>query len=275
MKTIFSIGETAKINNVSIQALRHYDKIGLLKPSYVNEESGYRYYTLDQFIYLDIIKYAKMFGIPLKEVRDTLSSGDMQEISIKIRTYRDMLEKQIETLFSVNKRFTKVTELIEYGLEAVQQQEPYQRWINKRHIIKLKDQDEVVNFEVNSRKIEIDMLQSNLEFAFESGYFIDIPLFMNLGKESFISAYMTVMGGDELTHFISENEYVFSHIPEGNYVCLTYNEHNKMERIKKMQDYLNQINMRETTIILVTELYDNFESQSHEIQVYLQPQHNY
>ncbi|MCI4129557.1 MerR family transcriptional regulator [Bacillus haynesii] len=267
----FSIGETAKINNVSIQALRHYDKIGLLKPSYVNEESGYRYYTLDQFIYLDIIKYAKMFGIPLKEVRDTLSSGDMQEISIKIRAYRDMLEKQIETLSSVNKRFTKVTELIEYGLEAVQQQEPYQRCINKRRIIKLKDQGEVFNFELNSRKIEMDMLQSNLEFDFESGFFIDIPLFLNLGKESFISAYMRVTGGDELKHFIPENEYVLSHIPEGKYVCLTYNEHNKMERIKKMQDYLNRNNVRETTVILVTELYDNFDSQSHEIQVYLQP----
>ncbi|MCT1403721.1 helix-turn-helix domain-containing protein [Paenibacillus sp. p3-SID867] len=271
MRTIFSIGETAKINNVSIQALRHYDKIGLLKPSYVNKDSGYRYYTLDQFIYLDIIKYAKIFGIPLKEVRDTLSSGDMQEVSIKIRTYRDMLEKQMETLFSVNRRFTKVAELIEYGLEAVQQQEPYLKWINKRRIIKLKDQNEVVNFELNSRKIEIDMFQSNLEFAFESGYFIDIPLFINLGKESFISAYMTVMGGDEITHFKPENEYVLSHIPEGKYVCLTYNNHNKMERIKKMQDYLNGIHMKETTIILVSELYDNFDNQSHEIQVYLHP----
>ncbi|MFD1176457.1 MerR family DNA-binding transcriptional regulator [Paenibacillus puldeungensis] len=46
MKTKFSIGETAKINNVSIQALRHYDKIGLLTPAFVNEESGYRYYDM-------------------------------------------------------------------------------------------------------------------------------------------------------------------------------------------------------------------------------------
>jgi len=42
-----------------------------------------------------------------------------------------------------------------------------------------------------------------------------------------------------------------------------------MERIKKMQDYLNEINMKEIKIILVSELYDNFDSLSHEIQVYL------
>ncbi|CAM4196578.1 MerR family DNA-binding transcriptional regulator [Paenibacillus tarimensis] len=271
MKNIFSIGETAKINNVSVQALRHYDKIGLLKPSYVNEDSGYRYYSLDQFIYLDIIKYAKIFGIPLKEVRDTLVSGDMQEISIKVRTYQNMLEKQIDTLLSVHRRFTKVAELIEYGIKAVQQQEPYQKRISERRIIKLKDRDEVINFELNSRKIETDMSQSKLEFAFESGYFVDIPEFINLGKESFTSAYMTIMAEGDITNFMSNNEYVVSYIPEGEYVCLTYNEHNKKERIKKMQEYLNEIHLKETTVILVSELYDNFDNQSHEIQVYLHP----
>ncbi|WP_272509083.1 MerR family DNA-binding transcriptional regulator [Clostridium ganghwense] len=47
MKEYFSIGETAKINNVSIQALRLYDRMGLLKPAYVDPENNYRYYTID------------------------------------------------------------------------------------------------------------------------------------------------------------------------------------------------------------------------------------
>ncbi len=32
------IGKMAKINHVSIATLRHYDKLGLLKPKYLNEQ---------------------------------------------------------------------------------------------------------------------------------------------------------------------------------------------------------------------------------------------
>lgn len=74
MKKYFSIGETAKINNVSIQALRLYDKMGLLKPAYVDQESKYRYYTIDQFIYLDLIKYSKYIENKIKyaaEIKET------------------------------------------------------------------------------------------------------------------------------------------------------------------------------------------------------------
>ena len=37
-----SIGQMAKLNNVSVQALRHYEKLGLMVPSYINNETGYR-----------------------------------------------------------------------------------------------------------------------------------------------------------------------------------------------------------------------------------------
>lgn len=45
MTTIFSIGEIAKLFNISTQTLRLYDRIDLLKPSHINEETGYRYYS--------------------------------------------------------------------------------------------------------------------------------------------------------------------------------------------------------------------------------------
>ncbi|MGL4955400.1 MAG: MerR family DNA-binding transcriptional regulator, partial [Cetobacterium sp.] len=44
---IFSIGETAKLNNITIQTLRHYDKEGLLKPSHIDQDTKYRYYSID------------------------------------------------------------------------------------------------------------------------------------------------------------------------------------------------------------------------------------
>jgi DNA-binding transcriptional MerR regulator len=43
---VFKIGEVAKMLNCSIQKLRHMDKDGRLKPSYVDPKTGYRYYTM-------------------------------------------------------------------------------------------------------------------------------------------------------------------------------------------------------------------------------------
>ncbi len=69
MNTYFSIGEMAKFHNVSIQALRHYDKVGLLKPSYINDKSGYRYYSFKDFVMLTLIKQCKAMGLSLEEIK--------------------------------------------------------------------------------------------------------------------------------------------------------------------------------------------------------------
>jgi len=41
MNEYFTIGEISKFFNIDVRLLRHYDKISLLKPEYVNEENGY------------------------------------------------------------------------------------------------------------------------------------------------------------------------------------------------------------------------------------------
>ncbi len=43
---LYKIGEVAKMFNLSISTLRHYEKIGLLTPEFTYSESGYRYYGI-------------------------------------------------------------------------------------------------------------------------------------------------------------------------------------------------------------------------------------
>ena len=45
---MLKIGDFSKLSRVSIRMLRHYDEIGLLKPVWIDPESGYRYYTPEQ-----------------------------------------------------------------------------------------------------------------------------------------------------------------------------------------------------------------------------------
>ena len=45
MNQYLSIGKVSKLKNVSIKSLRYYDKIGILRPAFVNAETNYSYYT--------------------------------------------------------------------------------------------------------------------------------------------------------------------------------------------------------------------------------------
>ncbi len=68
MSQYLSIGKVSKLKNVSIKSLRYYDKIGILRPAFVNTETNYRYYTEEQLYLLDAITLCIKLGIPLKDL---------------------------------------------------------------------------------------------------------------------------------------------------------------------------------------------------------------
>ena len=65
---LISIGKMAEMNHISIPTLRLYDRLGLLRPRYVDEETGYRYYDMHQNARLDMIAYMKELGMSLTEI---------------------------------------------------------------------------------------------------------------------------------------------------------------------------------------------------------------
>ena len=61
----YRIGMFAQMNKITIKALRHYDEIGLLKPAYVDEHNGYRYYSSSQS-YIVFSFYVKLVFVWMK-----------------------------------------------------------------------------------------------------------------------------------------------------------------------------------------------------------------
>lgn len=49
LKDKLTIGEFAKLRNITTETLRHYDRIGLVKPVKVDPDTGYRYYSILQY----------------------------------------------------------------------------------------------------------------------------------------------------------------------------------------------------------------------------------
>ena len=69
-KTKLKIKEFSLLCQVTVKTLRHYEKVGLLKPSEVDEWTGYRYYSVSQMQTLNNIRLLKEIGFSLEEIQD-------------------------------------------------------------------------------------------------------------------------------------------------------------------------------------------------------------
>ena len=88
------IGQMAKMNGVSEQTLRLYDRIGLLRPSYIDPQTNYRYYDISQCSLLDIVNYMKSLGIHLEDIKNQLEQADIHFIINLLRERLDWLDSE-------------------------------------------------------------------------------------------------------------------------------------------------------------------------------------
>jgi DNA-binding transcriptional MerR regulator len=75
------IGEFARLSQVSIKTLRHYDKIGLLVPATTDPENSYRLYQMDQLADMMRILALKDCGFTLDEIASLLNTHDSEAVA--------------------------------------------------------------------------------------------------------------------------------------------------------------------------------------------------
>ena len=76
----FRIGQISDITGISVKMLRYYDKINLCKPSYIDEDNSYRYYTLKEINLLTIIKELKKHNFTSPEIKALFEHNDFKSI---------------------------------------------------------------------------------------------------------------------------------------------------------------------------------------------------
>ena len=69
MKKYFSIGEAAKAVHTTSETLRHYDRIGLVKPGKKDEWTNYRYYTEKDIVRLNTVRALQVMDLSLQEIK--------------------------------------------------------------------------------------------------------------------------------------------------------------------------------------------------------------
>lgn len=97
--TEWRIKEISDLTKTSIRMLRHYDKIGLLKPSY-RSSNGYRCYTAQNLAKLQQIIALKYFGFKLSTIKAILQKH--HNIYAHLQAQQQVLKEQSVHLQQVN-----------------------------------------------------------------------------------------------------------------------------------------------------------------------------
>ena len=123
MKEIFSISQTAKIVGMTAEALRHYDRIGLVKPCKVDEWTGYRYYSLQEIVKLNTIRALRCMDLTLAEIKDILSYDDFHKIIETLKKAEKNADKKIGELENAKAKIGRARAFYENKLNGEAQKE--------------------------------------------------------------------------------------------------------------------------------------------------------
>ena len=101
-KQLLLIGAIAKSYGVSENCIRRMDAEGLLKPAYISESSGYRYYNSQDVIQIGTILYLRSFGFTNKDIRIFLQDPDY--LSVLYQKLQDKQQELANLLFQFGQR---------------------------------------------------------------------------------------------------------------------------------------------------------------------------
>lgn len=92
---MIKIGDFARLGQVSVVTLRHYDEIGLLKPVTVDSFTGYRYYSVTQLPRLNRILALKDLGFTLEQIETVLNGLTLDHLQGMLQLRHAEVEQHI------------------------------------------------------------------------------------------------------------------------------------------------------------------------------------
>lgn len=98
---LLTVGLLAVRSGLTAKALRHYDRIGLLRPVSVDEDTGYRRYHPDQIPQARLVSLLRSVELPLDQVAEGIAAwrvGDTETLDALLHQQRRLLDARITRL---------------------------------------------------------------------------------------------------------------------------------------------------------------------------------
>lgn len=115
---LLRIGEVARLFNLSVGTLRHYEQMGLLEPAYVDAASGYRYYGARQLSTLNTISHLRVLDLPLAQIREFVTTRDVDLMQRQLAQQQELIERKRRELERVSRKIDNRLALLRGALDA-------------------------------------------------------------------------------------------------------------------------------------------------------------
>lgn len=94
---MYKIGDFSKITQLTVKALRYYDQEEILKPSYRNEENGYRFYDDNDFKKARLILLLRKLQFSVAEIKDVVAGYEnSSDLPYFLEEKKKIIEARIE-----------------------------------------------------------------------------------------------------------------------------------------------------------------------------------
>ena len=134
----YTIGEFAKLCNITPRALKHYEELGLIKPVRILE-NGYRMYNVVQLDDVSNIIMLKDQGFSLKQIKQMLSKKDLNSHYEILKLQNNYIEESVRIMMEKK-------QIIEYTMSII---EAYHR--NGKSVF-----SETIDCNIDIEKVEYD-----------------------------------------------------------------------------------------------------------------------
>lgn len=213
MKNYLTIGDLAKLKGISVKALRYYEKIGILKPDYINPANKYRYYHPKQLIKIDFILSFLELNIPLKNFYNYINN-DTLDFNRLLTDSNILIEQELHKLQIIQQKIKNMSLHLSYSVTNPVNTEYHklfsQRFllitpVKKPHFLKQEYIRQVSNlYRIIEQKNYIPLYQSGLLSIAE-------------GEDNKLYVFAEISGPQQY-------EPMVINIPAGNYSCKIYKQ---------------------------------------------------
>lgn len=265
MENLFSIGEVSKRKGITIKALRYYHKMGILIPRYIDDKTGYRYYSIEQFIYIDIIKGCRALGTSILELQEIFKERDTKKLLKFLELKRNEAQENINKMKEIIKSIDKLNMSVEYSNKVLNNDDISIKDFEERYIIVAPCKEsgnlkELIYYSNLEKVIE----DENLDITMDKG------IMYNINSEGKIKS-MYVFNGIQFDDKVKIKNNI-KILPKGKYLTLSYSKENEEDRIAKLLEYARINNLQIKSFIEI-ELFNDFfniDSYSCEIQMLIE-----
>lgn len=229
MKKYFSVGETAKAAHVTSETLRHYDRIGLVKPSKKDDSTYYRYYTEQDIVRINTVRALQQMDLPLLKIKEVLDFND--------------LEKIIDFLTEAEKKADEKIAVLEYSKSKI-------RLAKSGYENHLRGQHHTKGMTVKWFPKRVLLLSDTLETPTLDNLWNYLSHFYDkiepTNKEQFtfedLAGIYTENGVSRLFAVCIRYETIdgIKVLPKGNYLCVDCTEENRMSKLNELLKVANE-----------------------------------